>query len=215
MAPEVLANEEYKATDEDLFSAAVILFILLTQHPPFIRADPNDKYYKKIFRGEWDKFWSIHEDENLSASFIDLFTRMVSFKPSERLSLEEVKRHKWYRGPVATKADLVKTFNERKTILTKLNLSKENNTELPDSSKRIPKKSMSSKSMKKTKKHTRFVEVSDGDELLDIVIKFAQEQNISFNKSKDFYRVELTFDDKSFDTKVQVNVLKNPDQEMR
>ena len=48
MAPEVLANQPFKGEEADLFAASVILFILITQHPPFIKAEESDKFYKPI-----------------------------------------------------------------------------------------------------------------------------------------------------------------------
>ena len=97
MAPEVLLNKEYKGAQEDLFSAAVILFIMLTQHPPFKKADPNDEHYKNIMKGEWDEFWERHSDKNLSEEFMHLFTRLACFNPSERLTIEEIKNHEWFK----------------------------------------------------------------------------------------------------------------------
>lgn len=212
MAPEVLANEEYDGQGEDLFSAAVILFILLTQHPPFVRAEPDDKYYKKIINGNWDEFWEIHSDENLSELFMDMFSKMVKVKPSERLSLDEVKKHKWYTGPVPKSEEIVRKFTQRK-----LNLKpKESAAEESDQGKvKKNKRARSSKSQKKLKKYTKFLEVSDGDELVDLVVEFAKEECIGFEKSRDYFRVELIVEEGSFKTLIQVNVLKKPEQDLR
>lgn len=211
MAPEVLANEEYNGQVEDLFSSAVILFILLTQHPPFIRAEPGDRYYKKILKGEWDQFWEIHADENLPESFIDMFSKMIAPNPEDRLTMKEVKNHEWYNGPVAKPEEIIKKFSERKL---KLKPSKSNGAESPQKQKKA-KRAKSSKGQKKAKKYTKFLEVSDGDELVDTVVDFARDQGIGFEKSKDFFRVELTIDEGSIKTGIQVNVLKKPDQDLR
>jgi serine/threonine protein kinase len=212
MAPEVLANEEYDGQREDLFSAAVILFILLTQHPPFVRAEPDDKYYKKIINGNWDEFWEIHSDENLSELFMDMFSKMVKVKPSERLSLDELKNHKWFTGPVAKSEEIVRKFTQRK-----LNLKpKESAAEGSEQGKvKKSKRAKSSKSQKKIKKYTKFLEVSDGDELVDLVIEFAKDECIGFEKSRDYFRVELIVEEGSFKTLIQVNVLKKPEQDLR
>lgn len=210
MAPEVLANEEYKGQEEDLFSAAVILFILLTQHPPFIRAEPGDRYYKKVCKGQWEQFWEIHADENLPDSFIDMFSKMISVKPSDRLSMKEVKNHEWYKGPVATQQEIIKEFTKRKHILK----NSKKNEESPEKAKKN-KRAKSSKSNKKPKKYTKFLQVSDGDELVDAVVEFAQDQGVGFEKSKDYFRVELKIDEGSYQTQIQVNVLKKPEEDMR
>lgn len=211
MAPEVLANEEYDGQQEDLFSAAVILFILLTQHPPFIRAEPGDRYYKKVCKGQWDQFWEIHADENLPDSFIDMFSKMISVKPSDRLTLKEIKSHEWYNGPVASQQHIINKFSERKLLLKPKGSHGGESTEKAKKNKRAK----SSKTQKKAKKYTKFLQVSDGDELVDAVVEFAQDQGIGFEKSKDYFRVELVVDEGSFQTAIQVNVLKKPDQDLR
>lgn len=119
MAPEVLASKTYKGVEADLFAAAVILFILLTQHPPFVRAEATDRYYKVIAAGRWDEFWDVHADEQLPESFIDLFQRMVSPDPADRLSLADVRAHEWFCGPVASKSDIQREFAKRKSMLKK------------------------------------------------------------------------------------------------
>ena len=60
MAPEVLAGFEYDPKMADLFSAAVILFIMVTQHCPFIRAEQSDKYFKRILKNDYENFWKLH-----------------------------------------------------------------------------------------------------------------------------------------------------------
>jgi len=213
MAPEVLANEEYDGQQEDLFSSAVILFILLTQHPPFVRAENDDRYYKKIITGKWKEFWAIHADENLDESFQDLFSRMVALEPSERLSLEEVKNHKWFKGPVASKKEIIKKFNRRKLSL-KPKVSESDAVIAPEH-KKAKSNTRGSKAHKKVKKYTKFLEVTDGDVLVDHVVEFAQNQGIGVEKSKDFFRADLKIVEGSIQTSVQVNVLKKPEQEMR
>lgn len=46
MAPEIHLNQKYFGEKVDLFSSAVILFIMVTGHPPFMSAQGSDKYYR-------------------------------------------------------------------------------------------------------------------------------------------------------------------------
>jgi serine/threonine protein kinase len=48
MSPEVLKSQLNRTEQADLFGAAVTLFNLCTQHTPFFKADPKDKYYKHL-----------------------------------------------------------------------------------------------------------------------------------------------------------------------
>ena len=90
MAPEVLAGFEYDPKMADLFSAAVILFIMVTQHCPFIRAEQSDKYFKRILKNDYENFWKLHGNtEEFSDSFKDLFLKMANSVPSYRLSISE------------------------------------------------------------------------------------------------------------------------------
>lgn len=48
MCPEIHKKEKYEGASADLFAAGIILFILITGHPPFMKADPKDPYYKLL-----------------------------------------------------------------------------------------------------------------------------------------------------------------------
>ena len=48
MAPEIILKRPYNGTVVDLFASAVILFIMVAQHPPFNRAELGDKFYKPL-----------------------------------------------------------------------------------------------------------------------------------------------------------------------
>lgn len=60
MAPEIHLNKPYNGTQVDLFATAIILFIMLTGHPPFMKADQKDPYYKLIITGKHNVFWKAH-----------------------------------------------------------------------------------------------------------------------------------------------------------
>lgn len=119
MAPEIIQNLMYRTDDADLFASAVVLFVLITQHPPFIRAESSDRYYKQIQSGNWDKFWAVHSDLTISDEFKELFMKMVSPIRSERLTMDEIKAHPWFNGSVPTKEEIVESFTKRKQKLPK------------------------------------------------------------------------------------------------
>ena len=61
MAPEMIEGKSYKGEDVDLFSAVIILFIMVSGSPPFNFADQNRcSFYKMIANKEWRKFWQFH-----------------------------------------------------------------------------------------------------------------------------------------------------------
>lgn len=112
MAPEIHARRPYIGTSVDLFACAIILFIMVTQHPPFTRAEPNDPFYRLICANRADLFWKAHSKNKpngadfFSEEFKNLITSMLQFDPAHRLSMAEVKAHPWVNGPVKTLAEI-------------------------------------------------------------------------------------------------------------
>ena len=167
ISPQVITNKMYNWMEADLFSAAVLLFIMATQHPPFLRAEQTDKYYKKIWNGNWESFWEWHSDENLSENLVDLITKMFSVEPSDRLTIREIMSHPWYTGPVPTHSEIFKRFTKRKQALDEWFDNKENQhrNEVISKTKCSPKQV--------NKLYTQFYTVKDGDELLDVLVEYA------------------------------------------
>ncbi len=105
MAPEIIMKRPYNGTVVDLFASAVILFIMVAQHPPFTRAEVTDYFYKPLVDNKLDVFWHNHSKSKpggmayFSDEFKLLVSAMLSFQPEHRLSLAEVKAHPWFKGP--------------------------------------------------------------------------------------------------------------------
>ncbi|KAJ4784720.1 Calcium-dependent protein kinase [Rhynchospora pubera] len=90
LAPEVL-NRRY-GPEADIFSAGVILYILLCGVPPFW-ADTQEGIYDEIKKGHIDfgsEQWAL-----ISDGAKDLITKMLCPDPSERLKTHEVLNHPW------------------------------------------------------------------------------------------------------------------------
>jgi calcium-dependent protein kinase len=109
VAPEILAG---KYTEKcDIWSAGVILYILLSGEPPF--NGPNDRIiYSKIKKMDYnfpDEKW-----KNISSEAKDLISKMLS-PEAQRLSASQTLEHPWF--------NLVK---DKKISLEKLNIGKDN-----------------------------------------------------------------------------------------
>ncbi len=62
---------------------------------PFRRAHPNDPYYKKLaFKGK-KYFWKIYSSVQTSASFKDIFEKMISHNPEDRPESSEILDHEF------------------------------------------------------------------------------------------------------------------------
>ena len=122
MAPEIHLGKEYDGAKVDLFAAAIILFVILTQRPPFSSANPKDPHYRLIAAGRANVFWQAHaEAENgediYSPEFKDFFEKMMALKPSNRLTIEQILAHPFMKGPEPTSEEINEDFMVRKGLV--------------------------------------------------------------------------------------------------
>lgn len=101
MAPEIHLKQPYLGESIDLFASAIILFILVAQHPPFTTAQPQDPFYRCLAANRADIFWRTHcknkaGGENFfSKEFKSLVESMLQLDPNHRPSMAEVINHEW------------------------------------------------------------------------------------------------------------------------
>lgn len=92
MAPEIHLGQEYDGKSIDIFASAIILFIMVAEHPPFTAAQPNDPFYRCIAANRADIFWKTHlkeKDPNFfTEEFKDLIQSMLHLDPSTRFSMK-------------------------------------------------------------------------------------------------------------------------------
>jgi len=127
MAPEIHMRKPYSGPSVDLFACGIILFILLSGTPPFAKADPkSDPHYKLLCAGRHDVFWKAHErgkpkqagKENFfSEEFRDLINAILNVDPATRPTIEQIKGHAWYNGPLVDETALRTEFLQRKKLV--------------------------------------------------------------------------------------------------
>lgn len=78
-------SRSYDGIKADIFSAAATLFLLTMKFQPFRRAHPKDPYYKRLAHKDKKYFWKIYKDSKTSPEFKDLFERMSSHLPKDRM----------------------------------------------------------------------------------------------------------------------------------
>jgi len=111
-APELLAGKKY-FNSCDLFSAGVVLFILLTGYPPFDQGDKRDKWYRPLYKNNPDKFWNQHDGCGVKDMAKSLIEGLLCYKPQKRMTIEEVKKHPWYQGDVWSREQLKDVLRKR------------------------------------------------------------------------------------------------------
>lgn len=124
-APEILCSVGY---DEkiDVWSAGVILYILLCGYEPFSDESNNDKeMFKKILNGDYE-FHSPEWDE-ISEAAKDLVRKMLVVDPGRRLSVQEALDHSWILSETKSTRQLpevaskLRELNSRRRLKTPMN----------------------------------------------------------------------------------------------
>jgi len=96
-APELLKREPYtKACD--IFSAGVVLFILLTGYPPFEQAIKTDKWFNPLWKNDINKFWRQHKGCGVDDHCKYLLGKMMAYRAHDRPTLEQILNHPWLIG---------------------------------------------------------------------------------------------------------------------
>lgn len=118
-APEIYLGGEYTGTSVDIFALGVILFLMVTCHPPFLEATLSDQRYKTLGANRSDIFWELHTKNKeggmsfFSENFMELISMMLAYDPLERPSITEVMQHPWCKGTLLTKEEVIEEFELR------------------------------------------------------------------------------------------------------
>jgi len=235
MAPEIHMKQKYSGQSVDLFAAGIILFIMVTQHPPFAMATPKDPHYKTLSANRADLFWKLHSRNKpggldfFSENFVDLITSMLSFDPTHRPSLAEVKEHPWYTGPVPTYEEVKEEFLKRKATLDEQNM--QDDAPLPtgapdpsvfnthtvhrgvggeleaDGSLPVLERK-AAVYVPEFKRYTQFFSTSDLNDLFNTLALFAEKVTTEFEFSEEDYSVKLNVLEEDTKVTMAVNLLK-------
>jgi len=112
-SPEIREAKCKNPKASDIYSAAIVLFTMASGGYPYVEGkiiEGRDVWELMMTRDE--AFWTIHEkargedQPRLSAEFKDLFFKMTCLNPEERLTIQEIKEHKWYKGTIYTREEL-------------------------------------------------------------------------------------------------------------
>jgi 5'-AMP-activated protein kinase catalytic alpha subunit len=93
-APELINGKFYNGASIDIWSCGVILYTLLTGCLPFNEKQTN-KLYQKIRECKYVL------PENITDSAKDLIFRMLQKNPLDRITIPEIKQHKWFSNKLS------------------------------------------------------------------------------------------------------------------
>ena len=97
MAPEVLGKRAYNGADADVWSAAVVLFIMLMGSPPWRQCDQQDFFFKKIIHtGNADTFWNYYTTKfaayhKWTPESMDMLSRVFLPDPNQRATIADLR----------------------------------------------------------------------------------------------------------------------------
>jgi len=116
VAPEILRNQKYDKS-VDVWSAGVILYILLCGYPPFYEEN-NAALYRQIKSGAYD--YPPAQWNSVSGEAKDLIDSMLVVDPAERLTDQGIMDHPWMQKEDLSERDIahvlpfMKKFNVRR-----------------------------------------------------------------------------------------------------
>jgi len=132
-APEIHYKVPYDGAAVDVFNCGIILFLMVFGFQPFERADPRkDKKYLCFAQKNYGPVWEYYEKliGKVSDELKDLINGMFAYQPDDRLSLEQVKNHAWFKGEVVDEERRIKGMNEmKKTVEEEIRKEKEREKE--------------------------------------------------------------------------------------
>jgi len=124
-APELRKRSPTEYKKADIYSAGIILFLLVTGFLPYIEDKPIKGYDLEALLWEQDSslFWdaqkSIHKNfPELDNDLKDLLIQMLKYNTIERASLADIKFSAWYKGKIYSETQLIEKVSPKLTLMT-------------------------------------------------------------------------------------------------
>lgn len=116
MAPEVLSGGGYDGAKADIWSAGVVLFIMLAGNPPFQMATGRDWWFNAVSLGRYDRFWAAHlrSCPRFPVPAQNLLNKIFVADPAARATIADILQDPWMQGSKLTPEYLFDDLNSRK-----------------------------------------------------------------------------------------------------
>ena len=87
--PEMIKEENYSGALSDIWSAGIILYLMLCGKLPFYD-DDNQILYEKILSGKFES------PDYLSDNAKDILSKLLEIEPKKRINYDDIKNHPWF-----------------------------------------------------------------------------------------------------------------------
>mmetsp|Transcript_14074 Transcript_14074/g.12036 ORF Transcript_14074/g.12036 Transcript_14074/m.12036 type:complete len:141 (+) Transcript_14074:583-1005(+) len=124
-APELAKDKCEDCFAADVYSIGIVLFAFMTKKLPYMEGKVQyGKDMQKVLLNDPNNFWhelvEIHPDfYALDGDFKVLFMAMVRKNPEERVTMAEIKKSSFYKGPVYDDETLKEKMSKMIQISTK------------------------------------------------------------------------------------------------
>jgi len=118
MAPEIIAHKPYNGAEVDIWSAGVVLFIMMCGSPPFEVAARSDWWFNAISLNRYDRFWAAHlrgaghmAHHQKAQQFVE---KLLRADPSQRLTMEQIESEEWIHQEWLNESQLFTEMESRR-----------------------------------------------------------------------------------------------------
>jgi len=124
-APELARGRCAQPELADVFSAGVLLFNLKTGGfiPYSEEKSSRGVDFYPLLKEESPKFWEFHclyqkkSPDFFDEEFKELFLSMVKTDSTKRATIEDVKKSKWYNGPIYSKEEMIEIMRSKYAVV--------------------------------------------------------------------------------------------------
>ena len=101
LPPELYEHKTCLGTQHDLYSAGILLFLMMARQQPFTRPNTRmDPIYASFYE-ENERYWNRLTNKlgpKNTPNYRQLMHMMLAYSPSQRLSIQEIRAHEWFQG---------------------------------------------------------------------------------------------------------------------